>query len=620
MILMSLEQIKKYEKYLIDYAGFNSLVLMENAATSIFNFIKNNFLNKIIKNEDCITQKYTITVLAGNSNNGGDAIAVSRKIFLFLKKNNFINFKINILILDKNFSEENLYQQKIIKTFIYKNDDNNNNDNNSTNYSSDNNYLELIKFSPDNIESLEKYFNCNLLIDGIFGIGLKGKLREQFANFFKKINFLKVKNNFKTIAIDLPSGLTEDYFNTTIFADYVLTLSYPKLSLFLPENRKNFDKLEILDIEFPAPEDLNFFDNIYKLDNIYQSNNIKDTNENNKNHKTNNNYKSEVNKNNNFFNLTLIDKQYIKSIYKPRNDLSNKGGFGRVCIVGGNFNTIGAAIVAARSSLSSGAGLVYLFSDNETIQNIKSSIPQIITLNVKIKNYKDKNKYDFILDNNVKKLLHKINTFIIGPGFGNNENLLYNYLKIIIETLNEKNSFNNLSNNLENTSLKKPSIIVDADALNLYSKSLKIKDLINNNVKKINFIFTPHMLEFSRLIDLPIENIKAKRIEIGSSFSKKMKIYLYLKDAITFSFSPDNQIACNYGLNSGFSKGGTGDFISGIIGSFIAQGYSPFESMNFASHLLDKLTIYFNKKNISKYSYTPQLLIDALKYVINFKL
>jgi len=110
--------------------------------------------------------------------------------------------------------------------------------------------------------------------------------------------------------------------------------------------------------------------------------------------------------------------------------------------------------------------------------------------------------------------------------------------------------------------------VIDADALNLLSSRHELMLHL-----PADSILTPHPGELERLIghyDHP-EEVLEKQIE----FSKKHKVFILQKGAYSKLTTPDGEIFINSSGNAGMATAGTGDVLTGIIGSFLAQEYSP---------------------------------------------
>ncbi|MBC2855572.1 NAD(P)H-hydrate dehydratase [Cetobacterium sp. 2A] len=230
-----------------------------------------------------------------------------------------------------------------------------------------------------------------------------------------------------------------------------------------------------------------------------------------------------------------IDENFIKKIYIPRAPEGYKGDYGHTFIVAGSKGFTGAAYFSALGAVRSGSGLVTLATPNEVFDVLSTKLNEAMIISIE----------DCL---NFKNLLKKCSCLVFGPGMGATPKtkLLLDYIIESIET----------------------PLIIDADGLNVLKKSLlKFKE-------KKSVILTPHFGEFSRLTDFSIEYLKKNKVDIAIQFAKENNVILILKDHRTI-ITDGNNIFINSTGNSSMANGGMGDILSGIIGSFISQGYSP---------------------------------------------
>jgi NAD(P)H-hydrate epimerase len=113
-------------------------------------------------------------------------------------------------------------------------------------------------------------------------------------------------------------------------------------------------------------------------------------------------------------------------------------------------------------------------------------------------------------------------------------------------------------------------VVVDADGLNILGQK---RDLLKRLPKPA--ILTPHPGEFARLIDLPIAEVLAKRLELVPAFAKGYGVYLVLKGYRTLVGAPDGRVFINPTGNPGMATGGSGDVLSGMIASMLMQLRDP---------------------------------------------
>jgi NAD(P)H-hydrate epimerase len=110
--------------------------------------------------------------------------------------------------------------------------------------------------------------------------------------------------------------------------------------------------------------------------------------------------------------------------------------------------------------------------------------------------------------------------------------------------------------------------VIDADGLNALAGSLDLLKQARGPV-----IVTPHPGEMARLLGVSTTQVQQDRIGNASAFAKKYNVTVVLKGAGTVTASPDSSVFVNSTGNPGMATGGTGDALTGMIGSLLAQGY-----------------------------------------------
>lgn len=235
----------------------------------------------------------------------------------------------------------------------------------------------------------------------------------------------------------------------------------------------------------------------------------------------------------------LITDQLIDEIYVPKSDFSHKGTNGHLLIIGGSIGKIGAVHLASEAAFKSGCGLVTAWVPKCGVLPLQSNFPELMIIPNKGENYFES-----------EGLFFEPNTMVIGPGWSTSP--------ITSEALKEL-----LSN------IKIPAVF-DADALNLLSEN---KEWFENLPKRS--ILTPHPKELERLIGI-YEN-DGERLEAAKVFSKRYDVVLVLKNARTIVVDADF-LYLYPEANPKLAKAGSGDVLSGIIGSLLTQGYQPLQA------------------------------------------
>ena len=148
-------------------------------------------------------------------------------------------------------------------------------------------------------------------------------------------------------------------------------------------------------------------------------------------------------------------------------------------------------------------------------------------------------------------------------------------------------------------------IIIDADGLNILSENIDILKTVN-----VPVVLTPHPGEMSRLLSKSTDEIQQDRIRACKELSEKTGAVVLLKGCNTV-ICKGNEVYINSTGNQGMAKGGSGDVLSGIIGSFLAQGMGALESAVCGAYVHglsgDQLVKEFSLTGI-----TPTMMIDAL--------
>jgi NAD(P)H-hydrate epimerase len=225
-----------------------------------------------------------------------------------------------------------------------------------------------------------------------------------------------------------------------------------------------------------------------------------------------------------------ILKEDIKIL--KRNPEGHKGSFGRLLIIAGSENYPGAAALSTLAALRSGVGLTTLLTENRVIDRIFPLIPEAVLCSM--------DKFSGAL---LEKELMKSTAVVLGPGLGRKKGKLIKYV-------------------LKNY---KGPLVLDADGINAITPDIL-------KLKKGGIVLTPHEGEFSRLTGKPIAEISKNREKEAVSFSQKYGVHLILKGKGTIVSDPEGNAFINTTGGSSLAKGGSGDVLSGILGSFLAMG------------------------------------------------
>jgi NAD(P)H-hydrate epimerase len=231
----------------------------------------------------------------------------------------------------------------------------------------------------------------------------------------------------------------------------------------------------------------------------------------------------------------LIDLNDIT--YNQRLKFGHKGTFGHVLLIAGSKIMTGAAVLSSKAALHSGCGLVTLHAPEHVTSILQTSFPEAL---VSIDKSDD---FPFELPD-----ISKYTTIAIGPGIGVSEK--------------SKNILRQLLNQW-----KKP-LVIDADALNNIASEKEMLKMIPDNS-----ILTPHPREFDRLFGVSTNS--PERLQKQINVSAEHNIIIVLKGKYTTISLPNGTCYINSTGNSGMATAGSGDVLTGIIVSMLAQGYKP---------------------------------------------
>ncbi|MEW5901398.1 MAG: NAD(P)H-hydrate dehydratase [Acidobacteriota bacterium] len=349
---------------------------------------------------------------------------------------------------------------------------------------------------------------ATVIIDAIFGTGLLSPAEGLYARAIEDINQTRVCK----LAVDIPSGLSSDtpeIIGPAVRADLTVALGAPKIAHVFPPAEELVGELFIADISIPRPL---FDDPALKLE--------------------------------------MVEKASLRSLFQKRKKDSHKGTYGHLLIVAGSLGKTGAAAMAARAALKTGAGLVTVGTPRSCLPLVARSMIELMTEPL------PETREKTISAEAVSKALSLVSgkdALLIGPGISTNEGTAEFLWRLI-------------------PGLKLP-VVIDADGLNI----LSLKPELLSSLPK-PAILTPHPGEFARLIGTSVADVIRKKLDLVSAFSQKHGLYLVLKGYRTLVADPGGRVFVNPTGNPGMAAGGTGDVLSGMIGTFLMQEKDPLKA------------------------------------------
>ncbi|MEG1044421.1 MAG: NAD(P)H-hydrate dehydratase [Oscillospiraceae bacterium] len=392
----------------------------------------------------------------------------------------------------------------------------------------------------------ELMYNVDIIIDAIYGTGYHGSLSDTNRELFKQIN-----NAVAAIfSLDIPSGIngdTGECDEDCIKSDFTITFDSIKPCHIIPGSVENCGRIEVVDIGIPE----NARDGLYSK-------------------------------------ATIVTESIFEDLIPKRDQMGNKGTYGRMINIAGSDIYPGAAILSSMGAIASGVGYVTLLSNNNVCNAVLTHIPEATYLHLA------SDEYGFIKAPklyNIMDLLEKSNSIAVGCGLGK-VNELSKFIVDLIELQNNP-------------------VILDADGINALNGNINILSRA-----KCPLMITPHPGELARLLGCTVEAIENDRYHKASSLAQQMGIVVVLKGHNTLIASPDGEVYINCTGNSGLSKAGSGDVLTGLIGGFCAQGMEP-KNAAIAAVYLHGLAGEKCSKRLSQHSMKPSDLIYDIGSIFN---
>jgi NAD(P)H-hydrate epimerase len=353
---------------------------------------------------------------------------------------------------------------------------------------------------PDEKKPLPDIKDTDIVIDALFGYGLSRPLTGIAATLVRHIN----RSEGTVVAIDVPSGLFPERNSLVdsediVHADFTLSFQFPKLAFFFAENELFTGKWQLLDIGL-------FQDAIDRQETPY----------------------------------AFVQAPDILSFQKKRRTFSHKGTFGHALLFAGSYGKMGASVLASRSCLKSGVGLLTVHTVSKGYEIMQIAVPEAMV------SVDPSSDYAATLPE-----LDRFSAIGIGPGIGTNDYTGLLVLQII------KNA--------------KVPLVIDADGLNLLARNPEWLKIL-----PFDTILTPHPGEFDRLAGPSSGGFDRHLKQIG--FSRKYQVTVILKGAFTSITTPQGMCWFNSTGNPGMATAGSGDVLTGIVLSLLAQGYKPFQA------------------------------------------
>lgn len=232
----------------------------------------------------------------------------------------------------------------------------------------------------------------------------------------------------------------------------------------------------------------------------------------------------------NYYYTTAVD-EHKKKVHK----FAHKGNFGHALLIAGSYGKMGAALLASRACLKSGVGLLTTHLPQCGYQIMQIGLPEaMVSVDT-----------DEAFFSSLPDRLDNYSALGIGPGLGLHSTSIKAFENVL--------------------SIWKKPLVIDADGLNMLSQNKAL-------LKKLpqNSLLTPHPGEFKRLVGDWKDDFE--RLQLLRDFCQQHNVITILKGAHTAVCHSDGTIFFNSTGNPGMATAGSGDVLTGILLSYLAQG------------------------------------------------
>jgi len=358
--------------------------------------------------------------------------------------------------------------------------------------------------------------SADVIIDALFGIGKIRPIEGIFKEVLQKVSLVKGRKSKPVlVAVDLPSGLNSDTGEvdpSCPYADITVTFGFPKVGLFNFPGAEKVGKLIIADIGIPQDlaQDIN---------------------------------------------IELITEQWVREALPQRPLNAHKGSFGKVLVVAGSINYIGAAYLACMGAARVGAGLVTLATASSLQPILASKLTEITYIPL------PEAKTGVLGLKAISTLqleLGNYDVLLLGCGLGQHPETV----EFIKSLLTDSSQLSAVS-----------CLILDADAVNTLAQIPEWWRKLKRDA-----ILTPHPGEMARLLGISAKEVQESRLSITQRSAREWGKTVVLKGANTIVAVPSEAAKVNNAANPALASAGTGDVLSGVIAGLAAQGLSLFHA------------------------------------------
>ncbi len=370
----------------------------------------------------------------------------------------------------------------------------------------------------------------SVILDGLLGTGLKRDIEGDLAELVRTV----AASGKLVVAIDIPSGVDSDtgaIRGVALPAGMTVTFGYSKDGHYLHPGKDLRGDIRVEDIGVDAIKTVRGGE--------------------------------------------LLTDESVRALLPARPDDGNKGTFGKVFVVAGSVNYIGAPALAVQGAMRVGAGLVTLGCPGDLLAILATKLTECTFMPLA-------SDMGSIAAHAIDKLFEELkgyNVLLVGCGLGQDKGTVSFIKSLFAKPASPTHGTARpigfaaraqAEEKQEAGEMHLPALVIDGDALNILAEWKEWQGQV-----PANSVFTPHPGEMARLVDATVEEVQADRVNVAKMAATEWRQVIVLKGAGTVIAAPDGRIFVSPFSNPALATAGSGDVLAGALAGLIAQGLDP---------------------------------------------
>ncbi len=373
-----------------------------------------------------------------------------------------------------------------------------------------------LEWPGDRQEAEKALSQADLLVDALFGTGLGRPVAGDAASLIEAINGIGNISGIPVVAADIPSGIhgdTGQVMGVAVRCTHTVSFQAGKPGCYLHPGNDHAGEVEVIPISIPEtwpPGHPGTY---------------------------------------------LLTRAFAAAALPVRPSGGHKGTFGHLLAVCGSAGMGGAALMAGRSAIKAGTGLVTMAVPSPLRDQFLAAAPELMTLAPSA----GPDAGHFTEEDAAGVLAAAVSrsAVVVGCGLGRADATVSFVRRLV-------------------AGVQAP-LLIDADGLFALEPG-HLEASQGGKAGKSSAVITPHMGELSRLSGIPLGELAGDKIKWARQLAAEWGVVLVMKGPGTVIAAPEGDVFINPTGDHALASGGTGDVLSGIIGGMLAQGCHPLEA------------------------------------------